>query len=958
MDRPLTTNVSLKTEGALRRRYARRYLSALALLAITIMVGGYQLNRILEVNAKQAEIIDVAGAQRMLSQRLALLADRVLNAPTSYRYTRALEDLRLSLDRMKKGHAFLTEGREGRLLPSMSTPALQHHYDAGGGGLDPSVDVFLRAFEEFLQDPQAHREGIEFHRIYAESGLLVLLDQAVALYTQSAQAEIAQAIRLHGFWVMAALALLLLEILFVFRPMGRDAAQSVARVKAVLDERTAMLSRALHIAKLGHWHTTSPDADPIWMSQELIDMYGMDREEGHVPLSVIQKGDVVPDDVPIEENEQHQAFLRTWRSGEPTIARSRYRKESGELIDMLVHMDAQRDADGKVVAVTGVIRDVTDEVAAERALRDSLEEIERHSRDLTEAQRLGKLASWRVPLNGTMMEWNARCFELLGFDPETFTPSVDNVKALYEPQSLVRQRALNAEVMRTGERQSGIFQVRRGDGSMADLDIRITLERDADGTPLALFGTMRDVSQEKHVERELEALAYRDPLTGLANRASFTRKLDLACAMAQVGSGSVTLIVADLDQFKDVNDTLGHQAGDELLRIVGERLSTVIEDHDYVARLGGDEFAILLTDTDDRARIHDTCQSILEAVAKPAQLSAGTVTTGASLGVAIAPFDATEPATLMRYADLALYASKEHGRSRASFFKPSLNDAMRARAELVSRIRAALRDSQFEAHYQPLVSVEDERVVGFETLLRLPDRERGYIPPSEFIPVAEGSQLIADLGAYVLHQACHEAQAWVKAGLGRRKVAVNISAAQIWHGDLEAVIDNALTSSGLDPRLLCLEVTETVFAGGALDRLHRLLTNLKQQGVELALDDFGTGYSSLGYLNSMPFDIMKIDRTFIHGAAHDADKRQMLRGIISLGHGLGLKVLSEGVETAEDFAVVRDLGGDMVQGWYFGKALPANEALADAAAIDARGMLDPILTTIAKRAASRDLKAC
>ncbi|MGD1885940.1 MAG: EAL domain-containing protein [Cohaesibacteraceae bacterium] len=927
----------------MRRRYARRYLSAMALLAITIMVGGYQLNRVLEVNARQAEVIDVAGAQRMLSQRLALLADRVLSAPTSYRYTRALEDLELSVERMKEGHVFLSQGRVGFPAPAVSTPALQHHYDAGGAGLGPSMAGFLRAFEEFLQNPEGYRESIEFHRIYAERNLLVLLDQAVALHTQFAQREISQAIRLHGFWVAAALVLLVLEVLLVFRPMGRDAAQSVARVKAVLDERTAMLSRAFHIAKLGHWHTTSADADPIWLSQELIDMYGMDREEGYVPLSVIQEGDIVPEGTPIAENEQHQAFLRTWESGEPTVARSAYRKENGEIIDMLVHMDAQRDASGKVVAVTGVIRDVTDEVAAERALRDSLEEIERQSRDLNEAQRLGKLASWRVPIDGTMMEWNNRCFELLGYDPDVFTPTVGNIKDLYEPQALIRQRALNAEVMRTGERQSGVFQVRRGDGSMADLDIRVTLERDGEGKPRALFGTMRDVSQEKSAQRELEALAYRDPLTGLANRASFTRQLDVACALAQVGADSVTLIVADLDQFKDVNDTLGHQAGDELLRIVGERLSAVVDDHDFVARLGGDEFAILLSETDDTARIQDICDAILKAIGKPAPLAAGTVTTGASLGVAIAPKDATEPASLMRYADLALYASKEHGRGRASFFEPNMNDAMRARAELVSRIRVALQDNKFEAHFQPLVSLQDEQVVGFETLLRLPDRERGFIPPSEFIPVAEGSQLIADLGAYVLHEACHEAQSWVKAGLGRRKVAVNVSAAQIWHGDLEAVIDSALTTSGLDPRLLCLEVTETVFAGGALDRLHDLLTNLKAQGVELALDDFGTGYSSLGYLNSMPFDIMKIDRTFVDGSAHDADKQQMLRGIISLGHGLGLRVLSEGVETAEDLAVVRDLGGDLVQGWYFGKALPAPQALADAAAIDAKGQLVPVL---------------
>ncbi|MEP2424717.1 MAG: EAL domain-containing protein, partial [Tateyamaria sp.] len=241
---------------------------------------------------------------------------------------------------------------------------------------------------------------------------------------------------------------------------------------------------------------------------------------------------------------------------------------------------------------------------------------------------------------------------------------------------------------------------------------------------------------------------------------------------------------------------------------------------------------------------------------------------------------------------------------------------------------------RFEVHYQPLVDIRTQTVCSFEALLRLPNGDAGYIPPSEFIAVAESSHLIADLGTFVLHKACEGAQSCVASGQPRRTVSVNVSPAQIWHGDLKQVIDSALNASGLSPDLLCLELTESVFVADSIERLNGILCRLHQRGIRLALDDFGTGYSSLGYLTRLPFDILKIDRMFVSKAHASAEKRKMLRGVVSLAKGLDLKVTAEGVETAEELNLVRDLGCDTIQGWYFSKALPNAQALVNAERID------------------------
>lgn len=935
-------------ETALRMRYTLRYVAALGLITATILLGAWQVNRVLEVNGEQAEIIDISSAQRMLSQRLALLVPRVLSGPSEFRRARALHDLTLSVERMREGHTYLTAPRDVGIAPIEATQALRDLYDSSRGGLLTIAEGFISRFEAFVDDPQANASLMEFHRMNAETDLIVRYDQAVSLYTAHAQDQIDQAIRVHGTWVLIAIGLLIFEIQFIFRPMARDAAQSVAQIRAERDERATMLSRSMKIAQMGHWRAENPEADPIWMSRELLDIYGMDREEGDVPLSVIQAGDIVDDDTPIEDNEQHQAFLRAWESGEPTFARSQFRKPNGDIMDMAVYMEAEFDEDGKVCAVTGVIKDATKEAQGERDLRESYDLIERKSQDLVEAQRLGKTAAWRLPLHGQSYEWDENTFELLRFDPEDFLPTAENVRRLYLPGcfeevGIAHQQLLQSEALLPAEGCSSLdVRMTRGDASLADIRITSKLETDENGEPIALFGTVQDISAEKAAERELKQLAYYDNLTGLANRTLFSRELKRSCEAAAAGKAKMALLLIDLDHFKEVNDTLGHAAGDQLLSVVGQRLSKIVGQSHFVARLGGDEFGILVQHDVEPEALDALCQQVITEVSQTVKLALGEVQTFASIGIALAPEDSSRQDELMRFADLALYSSKESGRGCASYYDPSFSEAMGARLSLAHDIRQALKNETFEAHFQPLVSMDSGKVSGFETLLRLPHPEKGYIPPSEFIPIAESSHLIADLGSFVLHAACREAQAWVDAGLPRRYVAVNVSAAQVWHGDLEKVVDSALETSGLDPKLLCIELTESVFAADSLDRLKGILTRLKARGVLLALDDFGTGHSSLSYLSQLPFDTLKIDRAFVTGADLCAEKRKMLQGVFSLGRGLGLRVVAEGVETEAELLLVERLGCDVVQGWLYGKAQLPEQAVIEAGAIDSEAMLGPL----------------
>lgn len=442
-----------------------------------------------------------------------------------------------------------------------------------------------------------------------------------------------------------------------------------------------------------------------------------------------------------------------------------------------------------------------------------------------------------------------------------------------------------------------------------------------DGAFAGYRGLARDVTREYRRKRDDSRAAEFDSLTGLFNRHRMTRRLDgLLAAFRPVGR-CCGLMMLDLDRFKHVNDTLGHPAGDELLRQVGERLRKVVGDRGEIGRLGGDEFQIMLPDHDDRGRLGEIAARIIQMLSQPYTIEGKRAVIGASVGVAVAPHDGEDRETLVASADLALYAAKNGGRGQFRFYDAELKDEALERTTLSEDLREALARDEIELHYQPVVRIADNTVVGFEALMRWNHPERGAIPPTVFIPVAEETNLIVPLGDWALRQACADAADWPESV----RVAVNVSAVQFAVPGFVTSVATALASSGLDPDRLELELTETVFLRDT-EQVSDVFAALKGLGVRLALDDFGTGYSSLSYLRSAPFDKLKVDRSFVEAcAAKDQNSAKIIAAILGLADALEMETTVEGVEAFDQLEVVRARGAKLVQGHIFARAMPLDE---------------------------------
>ena len=424
-------------------------------------------------------------------------------------------------------------------------------------------------------------------------------------------------------------------------------------------------------------------------------------------------------------------------------------------------------------------------------------------------------------------------------------------------------------------------------------------------------------------ESAIRELAFSDKLTGLPNRARFHDVLALHAASRRERDRCYALLMVDLDRFKLVNDTLGHDMGDRLLAKVSRRLRCVVREHDVVARLGGDEFALLQADVTDPEATRVLAARIVDLLSRPFLIDGQLVNIGASVGVSMAPADGEDPAQVLRNADLALYKAKADGKGAFRMFEPELDSRMQARRSLESDLRRALAKDEFELHYQPLVDTHSSQVTSAEALVRWRHPERGLVSPADFIPLAEETGLIMPLGLWVLRTACADAATWP----GAMRVAVNLSPIQFRDLRLAETVKAVLAASGLAANRLELEITEGVL----LDDEARTLTtlrSLKQAGVSISMDDFGTGYSSLSYLRRFPFDKIKVDQSFIRQLPGDAESAAIVRAILTLGACLGMSTTVEGVETAEQFAFTAAEGCDQVQGYHVSRPLPHDEFMS------------------------------
>ena len=452
------------------------------------------------------------------------------------------------------------------------------------------------------------------------------------------------------------------------------------------------------------------------------------------------------------------------------------------------------------------------------------------------------------------------------------------------------QQAARGEVVRDQE-----LRVVFDDGTFVDELISAAPVRDAAGKVTGAVGAAIDITARKRAEDRIRHLAHHDELTGLPNRILIHQRLRQALTLARHGDAQVSLLLLDLDNFKDVNDTLGHPAGDRLLRAIGERLLATIRAGDTLGRLGGDEFAVIQPGLDGTDSAAASTQRLMDALTAPFLLDRQEVHIVASAGIALSP-DGMDADELIRCADLALYRAKHDGRGRFRIFEPAMDAEIRGRRRLEHELRQALEQGEFVLHYQPQLDLATERMNVVEALVRWHHPDRGLILPAEFIPRAEASGLIRPLGAWVLEEACRQARSWRDAGRAL-VVAVNVSPAQLRYGGLLQTIDGALQASGLEGRWLELELTESLLVEHAEDVTDRTLRGLAARGVRLAIDDFGTGYSSLAYLRRLPVQKIKIDRSFVRDIGADPEDEAVVRAIVTLGHTLGLRVVAEGVET-------------------------------------------------------------
>jgi diguanylate cyclase (GGDEF)-like protein/PAS domain S-box-containing protein len=468
--------------------------------------------------------------------------------------------------------------------------------------------------------------------------------------------------------------------------------------------------------------------------------------------------------------------------------------------------------------------------------------------------------------------------------------------------------------------------ITRRDGITLQAEVRRHAIRS--GTDWVIVSVMRDITERKQAEHKLHQLAHYDALTGLPNRTLFYDTLEKTLVRAAEKRWTVAVLFIDLDRFKTVNDTLGHGCGDALLRQFADRLVECVRIRDTIGRLGGDEFALILTMEDAQHGAAQVIAKIRDALRVPFDLNGHGTTVTASIGITVYPDDAHDAASLIKFADTAMYRAKQAGRDTYRFFTAQMNDEVLARVDMEIALRRAIEDQEFELYYQPKVDLRSDRIVGFEALLRWNRPGCGMVSPRDFVPVLEETGLIVRVGSWVVDQACRQIGAWLRSDIGPIPIAINVAARQFTEADLEGDIARAIAANSIPAALLELELTESTLMVNT-ERTIGTLQSLKARGVQISIDDFGTGYSSLAYLRRFTIDKVKIDIAFIRDITINADDAAMASAIIKMAHSLRLEVVAEGVETAEQLAYLRHHGCDQVQGYYFSPPVPltATEAM-------------------------------
>jgi diguanylate cyclase (GGDEF)-like protein/PAS domain S-box-containing protein len=471
------------------------------------------------------------------------------------------------------------------------------------------------------------------------------------------------------------------------------------------------------------------------------------------------------------------------------------------------------------------------------------------------------------------------------------------------------------------------FRVMRQDQTVAHVHARGFVNRDDAGSARKLLGVLQDITVRKEAEDRTRFLADHDELTGLPNRSLFKQSLAQAIQRAGRSGKFLSVLFLDLDRFKNINDSLGHETGDQVLRAVAERLSGCVRQVDVVARFGGDEFAVLIEGLTAEDQAGGVARKIVDALSQPLILAGRQYRPGASIGISTYPTDGRDVLSLQKNADIAMYRAKEEGRGNFQFYSEQLNTHSIQRLEFESNLNGALNNKEFVLYYQPKLELASGRITGVEALIRWVSPQFGFVSPADFIAIAEETGLIVPMGRWVVQTACVQNRAWQKGGLPPLRIAVNISARQMADKGLVNFVVDTMTRTGLTAESLELEITESAVMSNQ-EHAEKVLNQFKALGFHLTMDDFGTGYSSLAYLKRYPFDSVKIDQSFIRGIPASRDDGAIVEAIVAMAHSLELNVVAEGVETEEQSDFLRKLGCDQIQGYLFSKPVPSAEIVA------------------------------
>jgi len=677
---------------------------------------------------------------------------------------------------------------------------------------------------------------------------------------------------------------------------------------ATLKESAHRLNEAQRIAQIGSWELDLASSKLTW-SDEIFRIFEIDKAAFGASYEAFLNT-IHPEDRELV----NQAYTDSLSSRTPYEIAHRLRMPDGRIKWVNERCETHYDEQGKELRSTGTIQDITQLKQAEEALRLYANVFE-HSGE----------AILITDGNQHILTVNPAFTRLTGYAIDDIRGANPNVLASGQTPAET-YRNMWAALQEAGYWQGEILD-RRKDGTLYPKWMAISEVRDVAGHISHYVASFTDISERKQAEAKISQLAYHDVLTGLLNRFSLNSQMEQALAMARRDHRALAVIFLDLDRFKTINDTLGHAVGDELLIIVAHRLRDSVRDSDIVARLGGDEFVVVLTEVEDATAAARLADKILHVLAQPYRIGESELRSAASIGVAFYPNDGEDGETLMKNADTAMYHAKSQGRNNIQFFTKEMNQATLKRLKLDHDLRVAVEDQQFELHYQPQLDSRSGRIVGVEALVRWRHPDDGLISPADFIPVAEETGIILQLGEWVLDEACRQLRAWQDDGIRDVTMAVNLSAHQLNAPVLLTQVAQTLEKHGLKGADLELEITESV-AMHDPDASIIKLKALRGLGVRLSIDDFGTGYSSLSYLKLLPINTLKLDQSFVRDIESDSNDVAICTATIALAHNLGLVVVAEGVETEAQRLLLTSHQCDFMQGYLFSRPLPAEAALA------------------------------